>query len=257
MARLASLVALDDWVKGYMSLGWTSALAGSLIAGLVQGLVGFAFGLVALSFFAFVLEPAEAVIVVSGLAFAFALVGALKLYREVERRGLTLLVIGSILGTPLGVWLLTHLSAPILRRLIGTVLVAAVFSQRRQAESRWAHHRVAPFAVGVVSGVLGGAAHAAGPPVVLYAAGRGWRGRAAKANLQAFFVVNQGVILIGYASTGLVTGDVASGMLILGLPALVGFSIGWAMFNRIDELRFRQILWGMLLLSGLALFARG
>ena len=145
-----------------MSFEWITAIVGSLIAGLVQGVVGFAFGLVALSFFAFVLEPVPGVIVVTGLAFAFTLVGLLKLYREVEARA-----------------------------------------------------------------------------------------------LQAFFVVNQGLILLGYGSAGLLTRNIALTTFLLGLPALVGFIVGWTLFGRVSEPRFRRIVLALLLIAGLTLGIRG
>src|SRR2546422_4960852 len=44
---------------------------------------------------------------------------------------------------------------------------------------------------GVLAGVIGGAVGTPGPPVVLYATTQGWSPRTIKANLQAFFVVNQ------------------------------------------------------------------
>lgn len=119
-----------------MSFEWAIAIAGALIAGLVQGLAGFAFGLVALSFFAFVLGPVQSVIVVTGLAFVFTFVGLLTLYREVEFRALGILLIGTVLGTPIGVWVLTSVAAATLRRLIGVVIIVAALLEMHRTQLR-------------------------------------------------------------------------------------------------------------------------
>ncbi len=86
---------------------------------------------------------------------------------------------------------------------------------------------------GVLSGVIGGAVGLPGPPVVLYAAMQGWSARAIKANLQAFFVVNQGAILAGYWWAGLLTREVWSLTVGFALPAVAGAAAGALLFERV------------------------
>lgn len=152
---------------------------GSFLGGFVQGLAGFGFGLVALSFLAFVREPVQAIVAVTMLAFAFTLIDAVRLLRDVEARAVLVFALGTLGGTPL----LAILTASTFRRLIGALLVRAALlglmavRPLRLVWPGWA------LLAGMLSGVLGGAVHAARPPVVLYAAGRGRSGRRAKANL--------------------------------------------------------------------------
>jgi uncharacterized membrane protein YfcA len=137
------------------------------------------------------------------LAFAFTLIDAVRLLRDVEARAVLVFTLGTLGGTPLGVWLLAILTASTFRRLIGALLVRAALlglmavRPLRLVWPGWA------LLAGMLSGVLGGAVHAVGPPVVLYAAGRGRSGRRAKANLQAFFAVNQGAIRVGHITAPL------------------------------------------------------
>jgi len=92
---------------------------------------------------------------------------------------------------------------------------------------------------------------------VLYAATQGWSARAVKANLQAFFVVNQGAILIGYWWAGLLTRQVWSLTLGFAAPAAAGAIAGVLLFDRVDPRRFRQLIFVMILLSGLVLLVGG
>ena len=108
------------------------------------------------------------------------------------------MLIGTVAGTPLGVWGLAVLPAATINRLIGLVLVTIVVLDlvgaypRRLAAPAWG------YGAGALAGVLGGAVGTPGPPVILYAAAQDWSPRAVKANILAFLMVNQAVILIGY-----------------------------------------------------------
>ncbi len=78
-----------------------------------------------------------------------------------------------------------------------------------------------------------------------------------KGNVMAFFVVNQSVILAGYWWAGLLTRDTLATATAYALPALAGVLAGMAMFTRVDAIRFRRLVFGLLLLSGLVLLIRG
>ena len=90
---------------------------------------------------------------------------------------------------------------------------------------------------------------------------RTWRRRVAartiKANLQAFLVVNQLVILLGYWWAGLLTPEVWRLAAVFALPALVGLLAGMRLFDRVDAVKFRRLIFAILLASGVALLLRG
>ena len=67
-----------------------------------------------------------------------------------------------------------------------------------------------------------------GPPAIVYMAAQGWSPRTIKANLQAFLVVNQLVILVGYWWAGLLTREVWRLAGLLALPAALGLLGGHA-----------------------------
>src|SRR5581483_7980124 len=96
-----------------------------------------------------------------------------------------------------------------------------------------------------------------GPPIVVYAAAQDWSARTFKANIQGFFIVNQGVILGGYWVAGLLTREVVRLTWMYLLPALAGTLLGMSLFHRVDAVRFRRIVFALLLVFGLVLVARG
>lgn len=241
-------MALIDWALGALVIA---------AASFVMGLAGFGIGLVGLAFLPYVMSPATAIVLLTLYAAPFALGLLIQLRHDFRLSGIRDLVIGTVLGTPLGVWGLASLPASLINRLIGALLVLVValewrgFLPERLPGHGWG------LGVGVVAGVMGGAVGAPAPPVIVYMTTQGWSPRTMKANLQAFLVVNQAVILAGYWWAELLTGEVLSLALSFAIPAVAGMLAGIALFGRIDAVRFRQIVFALLFVSGLILLARG
>jgi uncharacterized membrane protein YfcA len=221
-------------------------------AHVVFGLAGFGVGLVAMAFLPFLMSATTAVVLMTVFAMIFTVVLFVPLRRDFEPRAVAGLLVGSIAGTPAGVWILAVAPAALLNRLIGVMLIVVVileFSGRfpRLSAPGWG------VGAGVLSGVIGGAVGLPGPPVVVYAASQGWSPRAFKANMQGFFIVNQAVIVAGYWMAGLITADVVRLTGAYLLPALAGTLLGMALFTRVDPVRFRKLVFVLLFGSGVAL----
>ena len=109
-----------------MSLDWV--LGAVVIAGafFVLGLAGFGNGLVALAFLPLVMSPVAAIVLLTVYTVLATIVIFVPLRRDFDPAGLPALLLGSVLGTPLGVWVLAALPASTLTRLIGLVLLAVV-----------------------------------------------------------------------------------------------------------------------------------
>jgi uncharacterized membrane protein YfcA len=240
-----------------VTLAWAIGALVMFFASFVLGLAGFGIALVAMAFLPYVMSPVAAIVVLTVYALAFSLVALGPLRRDVTPRALGDLVLGSVAGTPLGVWALATLPVSGLNRLIGLILVLAVALELRGVMPRRLPGRAWALGAGFLSGLVGGAVGTPGPPVVMYATTQGWSPRTQKANVMAFFVVNQAVILIGFWWADLLTSEVLALAAAYALPALAGVLAGMAAFTRIDAVKFRRLVFGLLLLSGLILLVRG
>ena len=238
-------------------LVWLASALVIAAASFVMGLAGFGIALVALAFLPYLMPASMAIVLLTVYTVVFCLVLFVQLRRDVELRELTGLFVGTVAGAPLGVWVLTALPATLLNRSIGLMLVVIATLEFRGLLPSRLDGRGWGVGAGVLSGLIGGAVGTPGPPAVVYMASRGRSPRTTKANLQAFFLVNQSVILTGYWWAGMLTTEVARLALSLAVPAAVGAAAGVALFDRIDHRRFRQIVFALLLVSGLVLLARG
>lgn len=240
-----------------MNLTWAVGACIVGVASFVMGLAGFGIGLVSLALLPFIMSPVTAVVLITIYALVFAMALFVPLRRDFLPSGVADLVLGTVIGTPCGVWVLATFPATILNRLIGVALILVVSLEWRHVYPEKLSGRWWGLATGVVAGVVGGAVGTPGPPVIVYATTQGWSPRTIKANLQAFFVLNQAVILAGYWWAGLLTEEVGRLTLVFAAPAAVGGFAGVGLFNRVDPVMFRRIVFALLFVSGALLLVRG
>ena len=240
-----------------MTLDWAACALVMAAASLVLGLAGFGNALVALAFLPYFMPPVTAIAVLTIYTIVFAIAIFVPVRRHLSPSGVAYLLIGTVLGTPLGVWILVVVSTSTLTRIIGAVLVVVVLLEwagvypERLTGRRWG------LGAGLFAGMTGGAVGMPGPPVILYSTTQGWSRQTIKANLQVFFFVNQVVILAGYWWAGLLTREVWRLSASFALPAAAGTALGILLFNHVDHARFRQVVFAVLLVSGIILLSRG
>jgi uncharacterized membrane protein YfcA len=239
------------------ALTWAMGAVVVAAASFVQGLAGFGIGLVSLAFLPFLMDPATAVVLMTVYTVVFTVAIFIPLRRDFTLPGMWPLVVGTVLATPAGVWLLAALSPETLKRLIGLVLLGMVALEwfglypRRLAGRGWG------LGAGLLAGLIGGAVGTPGPPVILYAAAQDWSARTVKANIQAFLLVNQALILIGYWWAGLLSREVWRFALVYAAPAVLGLAAGMLLFARLDRDRFRRVVFAVLFVSSLVLLLGG
>ncbi len=96
---------------------------GAVVAGFVQGLSGFAFGMVAMSFWAWVLEPRLAAALAVFGALTGQILAALSVRRGFDLSVLMPFIIGGLMGIPIGVLLLPYLDMNWFKAILGSLLV--------------------------------------------------------------------------------------------------------------------------------------
>lgn len=231
-------------------------IAGAAAGGFVQGLSGFAFGLVALAFWAWVVEPEMAgPMVVFG-----SLLGQLVALRMVRigfrSRHIPPLLLGGLGGVPVGVALLDIIDPTGFQLMVGLVLMAFCPALLMAAAlPRVGGGRAADAAVGVVGGVMGGLGGLSGPAPTLWCALHPWSKDEQRAIIQTF---NLGIHVLALSAYGL-AGNLGPETLrmclliapVLLLPALLGARL----YDHLNDRAFRRLVLVLLTLSGVALVA--
>ena len=227
---------------------------GAALAGFVQGLSGFGFGLTAMALWAWTLEPRLA----ASLSVFGALVGQLLAAFTVRRgwdfRAVLPFLAGGLAGLPLGLWLLPRLDVPMFQAVLGLFLVVVcplMFFAHRLPRVRGGPAGDA--LAGAAGGVMGGIGGFTGVVPTLWCTVRGLAKDRQRAIIQNFNLAMQVVTFGSYLATGII--DVSM-LPLLGvvLPAVVlPVLLGARVYLGISDVTFRKVVLGLLAASGLAL----
>ena len=228
---------------------------GAAAGGFVQGLSGFAFGLVALSLWAWVLDP----LLAGPLTVFGSLVGQLlslhTLRRGFEPRLALPFIAGGVLGVPLGVLLLPRIDPAAFRVAVGLLLLvwcpAMLLARDLPRITRGG--RLADAAAGMLGGVMGGLGGLTGPAPTLWVTLRGWGRDAQRAVFQSFNLAMQALTMVTYLATGTFPAEAWSLCLVVAPAMLVPALLGARLYRRFSDLAFRRVVLGLLAASGVVL----
>ncbi len=181
------------------------------VAAALQRAVGFGFALLAVPLMAFVVPTKSAVVIVFLTGSVTSVWLALRLVHRIEWRTARRLGAGAVVGAPVGVVILSLVSAMSLRLVLGvTTSVAAVWiivSSRRGSARPVEHKRSTTFGLGVASGVLNTSLATSGPPLVYELRRTGFHGDRFRGTISAVFVISNLIGLPLLALAGLITAD--------------------------------------------------
>ncbi|ACB27918.1 putative membrane protein YfcA [Methylobacterium sp. PvP062] len=222
-------------------------------AGVISGLTGFAFALIASGTLLSIRTPVEATALVLVCSILSQVISILRLRTWPPRGTAFAMILPGLVGAPIGIHLLHDLDPRCIKVAIGAFLVlysggvALLRADYRVGfGNRWSDG-----AIGFLGGVLGGIAGLSGALPTAWSLVRGWDPRTQRAVYQSFTLVMQ-----VWALTILVTLDPIPpelvGDLALALPVvLVSVLAGLALFARIDQRRFRTLVLALLAAIGL------
>lgn len=235
---------------------WLIAV-GAAAAGFVQGLSGFGFSLVALSFWVWSLEPRLAAVLAVFGGLTGQLLAAFTVRRGFDARRVLPFIAGGLVGLPLGLWLLPRIDAVLFRAFVGTLL--AVWCPLMLLSGRLPHlgrgGRAADAIAGAVGGAMGPLGGFTGAIPTLWCTLRGFERDAQRAVIQNFNLAMLAVTMASYTATGLVTRTMLLPMAVVAPALLLPALLGMRVYVGISPIAFRNVVLSLLTLSGLAMLA--
>ena len=230
---------------------------GAALAGFVQGLSGFGFGLTAMSLWAWTLEPqlAAALAVFGGLTGQ--IIAAVSVRRGFNLARLLPFVLGGLAGLPLGIYVLPRLDVPLFKGLLGLLLVVMCPLMYFAARLPRITHggRTADAVAGAAGGVMGGLGGFTGVVPTLWCTLRGFEKDVQRAVIQNFNLAMLAVTFSSYIATGIVKREMLPLFAIAAPAMLIPALLGARLYAGISETGFRKVVLGLLTASGIALLA--
>ena len=225
-----------------------------LLAGFVQGLTGFGSALVAIPLLSFVVDIKTAVplSMLNGLIITTYL--AIALRRHLDRRKILPLLVGALPGILVGVLLLKTVDASGIRYGIGILLIGYSLYNLLVRPRPLNPGRGWGYAAGFLTGAIGAAFSAGGPPAIIYTTLTSWDKDEIKATLTGFFVANGFLTAIMHALSGITTLSVMKFFFITAPFVLCGTFIGSRVSGRINRATYLRIIYYFLIVMGVMMF---
>jgi len=230
-------------------------VAAALVAGAVRGFSGFggpALMVLVLTQFYSPLSVVTKVAVIDAMAFLLLVPSTA---REFNRRVIAIVTLATLVGLPIGTYLLTETDPVLMKRAIAAVVAACVIVMLLGGRFRVSPPVAIHIGVGLLAGVVLGATYIALVAVIFFFSLPA-SGAESRAN-----TVFWGVMLsLAFIATHMALGNIAAEglwrVILLGFVYLAGAAAGAWWFRRIGERGFRRaVLWLLLGLAAVGLVA--
>jgi uncharacterized membrane protein YfcA len=236
-------------------LGWLAF--GAAIAGLVQGISGFAFSMVAMSIWVWGVDPKLAAVMAVFGGFTGQVISVIRVRRGWHVSLLWPFVLGSLFGIPIGTQLLAWLDPNRFKLVLGAMLVICCSAMLATASLPAIRRggRVADGAVGLIGGIMAPLSGFSGLAPALWCTLRGYTKDEHRAVMQNFNLLVLGVTLGSLVWSGRVHTGLAPQMAVVAGSLIVPSIYGSKIYVGMSPKAFRDgVLW-LLVFAGLVMLA--
>jgi uncharacterized protein len=237
----------------------TILLAGAVLGGVVQGVSGFAFGMVALAVWAWGLEPVTATVMAVFGGLCGQVLSALSIRRQAKASEILPFLVGGLLGVPLGTYWLPQLDASTFKTLLGAVLTLGCPLMLRSEQVRVAElaGRLGDSVAGFAGGIIGGLSGMTGVAPAIWGTLRGFDKPKQRELLQNFNIAILTATLVALTWKGAVTSEMLPQMGIVAGALVVPSFIGARIYTRMPDAHFRRLVLILLTVAGITLLSSG
>lgn len=233
----------------------TVIATGAAVAGFVQGLSGFAFSMLAMSVWAWTVEPHLAA---SSAVFG-GMIGQLMAVTTIrgafEKDVLLPLFAGALVGIPIGVVILPHLDSDLFKSVLGAILAICcpiVLFSGRLPQIRAAGRTVNGL-VGGVAGIMTGIGGFTGIFPTLWYTLRGFDKQRLRAMIQWFNLTTLTTTMAVYVVSGITTTAMLPIFAIIVPAMLIPWWLGSRLYLGISEAAYRKVVLGFLTFAGVGM----
>lgn len=230
------------------------------VAAYVQASTGFGFALLSAPGLLLGLEAHAAVTALLLLHSLQCVLVLARTWRTVSLQSILPLVVGGLIGTPLGAAIATRLPPMQLQLGIGVMILVSGISMLVTSPRPITAEKLGSAAAGFVSGLLNGSTGLSGPPIAFFLGNQGWDGeRLRSALIATFLVINLAALAMLAALGTLATSEIGLPIALLAPAVVVGVAAASHAGNRMARLdgpAIRLATGGFIVAAGIASLAR-
>ncbi|MCF7792821.1 MAG: sulfite exporter TauE/SafE family protein [Candidatus Cloacimonetes bacterium] len=221
-----------------------------LISGMLQGLSGFGFSILAVPLITLIIPPRTAVPILMLYSIIINLVVLYSTRKSVDLKKIWILLAAGIVGLPFGAHLLVILDSSILKIFIGGVIIVFGLLLLMGYRKTLKHEKITMIPIGIFSGLLSGSISISGPPIIIFLANQDLGKHSFRGNLAIYFFLLNIFTIPVFWLNGLFTEDVMHYSLRFLPGLLVGVILGNLFSHKVQEQHFRKFTLVLLLIMG-------
>lgn len=235
-----------------MSLELLVLLGGAAIAGLVQGISGFAFSMVAMSIWVWFIDPLVAAVMAVFGGWFGQVISAIRVRRGWHINLLWPFLAGSAIGIPIGSMLLPYLDPNRFKLVLGSLLVVCCSMMLATKRLPHINHggRAADAFVGLLGGVMAPLSGFSGLAPALWATLRGYTKDAHRAVIQNFNLVVLSATLVSFVIAGRIRSELLPRMGLIAATLVVPAIWGSKIYVGMSPTAFRNVVLWVLVFAG-------
>jgi uncharacterized membrane protein YfcA len=238
-------------LESYTAVSIVIIVATAFVSGLARGFSGFGAALIFMPIASAFMSAqiASPLLLIVDMIIAIPLIPNALHYAD--RREVALMVLGSLIGIPLGTWALAIMNPLAVRWMI----VALIVPMLALLMSGWRYPGRATATVtaivGGISGFFNGVAQVGGPPIVLYWLRDAGKAVTMRANIILFFAISSVITTVSYLAGGLLSHAIIGLAVAIGPAYAIGLWLGSHMFWLASEATFRRVCYALIAMAAL------
>jgi len=217
----------------------------AFVSGTARGFSGFGSALIFMPLASSLAAPRMVAALLLITDFVAAAPLAPNAWKHADRKATSVMVLGALIGVPVGTYFLSRLD-PVTTRWIISGFVFALLLLLSGWRYRGKDHTALSIGIGGLSGFCSGLAQTGGPPIVGYWLGRPIASQIARANILLFFAASDFFSIVSYVSAGLITADAIRFSFLIGPVYAIGVWCGALLFGRASETLFRSLCYALI-----------
>ncbi|MGZ0244698.1 MAG: sulfite exporter TauE/SafE family protein [Alphaproteobacteria bacterium] len=236
-----------------ISIVEASAIAAvAFFAGVMRGFFGFGSALMIVPVASAFLGPQVAVPVVTAVHLVTSVQLLPRALADVEWARVAPLSIAGCFTIPIGAWVLATEDPEAIRKGISVLIIFFAFMMMRGWRYTGRINGWIMGAVGLIGGLITGAASVGGPPVVTFLMAGPFNAAQNRAAIILYFIFVQTIAMAMYWIGGLLVAQIIGACLLIMPTLMTGMWLGQNLFAKVSEAAFRRIALIFLMVIGIA-----
>ena len=222
------------------------------VSAVIRGYSGFGFSALTVSSLSFVLPPIEIIPLVFLLEIAASINMLPMVWKEVDWKILKWLILGNVVGTPFGIFLLVNINQEIIRFTISILVFFSCILLLRQFKFSSNLGKSWTLSVGSFSGVVNGSTGVGGLPIAIFFLSASGGATLTRASLVAYLFFSDIYASLISGTQHIISLELFSRTLIFLIPMTIGVYIGHKKFVKTTQESFRKFVLIFLVILSLA-----